>query len=260
MTFEERLSTFFEFSWEEIDGPLISSLMIMAIILVLAIVIGIMARRQDPTKPSKGLLFLAEWGYEKLEGFVDDTMGPEMHGYLGFFCVAIPYTGLAFLWGLTGLPSVIDWLAAPLSLAIVMFVLIHFTSIRYSHWGYFHRYIDPIPIFLPVNLVTMWTPIISVTMRMFGNCLSGTIIIGLVQWAIGMLEASLFGFLPEGAQGIILSPIPSGILNLYFGLFSAYIQTTVYAFLCALWIAQEKPSEEEKAALPVRSDMALSAS
>ena len=60
----------------------------------------------------------------------------------------------------------------------------------------------------------------------------------------------LFPALPGESAGLILAPIPMGILNLYFGLFSAYVQTTVYAFLCALWFAAERPEEEAPALVP----------
>ena len=247
---EERLASFFEFSLEALDPALFGSLLIMLVVLVLAIIVGIKAKRADPTKPSKGLLFYAEWGYEKLEGFVKENMGVAMIDYLPYFLVAVPYCALAFLIDLTGLPGVMDWLGAPLSLAVIMFVTIHMTAVRYQKWHYFSRYTSPVFFWLPINLVTMWTPIISVSMRLFGNCLSGTIIIGLVRWALTGLGQSLFPALPGESAGLILAPIPMGILNLYFGLFSAYVQTTVYAFLCALWFAAERPEEEAPALVP----------
>lgn len=258
MTFDERIATFFEWSFEAMDAPLFSSLLVMLILIVVAAIVGHLARKADPTQPSKGLLFYVEWGYEKLEGFVVNNMGEPMKGYTSFFFAVIPYLAISFVFGLTGLPSIIDWTAAPLSLAIILFVLIHATAIRYQHWHYFHRYVDPFAVFLPVNLITMWTPIISVSMRLFGNALSGTVIIGLVQWALGNLEGMIFSFMPSATNGIFLAPIPMGILNLYFGLFSAFVQTTVYAYLAALWVAAERPTVEEPQPLPARDELALS--
>jgi F-type H+-transporting ATPase subunit a len=241
-TYLDKLATMFDWS---IDAPLYSSLLVMLLVLSLAIVVGIKARRADPLVAPKGLLLLAEWFTEFVEKFVKEHMGPGFERMAGYFMCLITYMFIAFCWGLTGMPSVIDWLAAPLSLALVMFLLIHLTSIRYQGWHYFHRYIDPIFIFLPVNLITMWSPIISTTFRMLGNCLAGTVIIGVLQWALSMASSALFSFMPSGLASIWLAPIPMGILNLYFGLFSAFIQTTVFVFLNAIWIAQEKPLAEE---------------
>jgi len=239
---QERFSHFFD--WD-LSGSIISSLIIMAIVAVLAVVVGILARRQDPLKTSKGLLFLAEMYVDKLTAWVKSNMGDGWENFPGYFLGLTSYLFLAFIWSITGLPSVIDYLAVPLSLAVVMFVLIHFTAIRFQHWSYFHRYIDPVFLFLPINLLTMWTPILSTTLRMFGNALSGTIVIGLVGWALENASGALFSN-SLGAAGIIwFAPIPIGVLNLYFALFSGFIQTLVFASLNAVWIAQERPVQDE---------------
>jgi len=266
------------FDWS-IDAPLYSSLMIMAIVAVLAIIVGIWARvaykKKAYLKRSKGFLFYAEWYYEFCQGFVDKNMGEGFTLFGGYFMCLFAYLFVAFNWGLTGMPSVIDWLAAPLSLSLIMFVLIQIQGVRFNHLHYFHRYVEPIVAFLPVNLITMWSPIISTCIRMFGNCIAGTIIIGLIQWALSNASGALFGSLTTMAQvnyfpswdithstvwtQIFLAPLPMGVLNIYFSLFSGFVQTTVFGFLNALWMAQERPMEEEPK-LAERQDVAPKAS
>jgi F-type H+-transporting ATPase subunit a len=241
------------------DGPLYSSLIIMLIVLILAIAIGIAARRglrkKTYLKRPRGLLFFGELYYNMCEKFVSTRMGETHTSFTGYFMCLFAYLFLAFIWGVTGLPSVIDWLAAPLTLSIIMFILIQFTAIRTNHWHYFHRYVEPFAVFLPINLLTMWTPIISTAMRMFGNALSGTIIIGLVQWSLAKVSNAIipmhtvsswndyFNAAPYWS-GSFFAPIPMGILNIYFSLFSGLVQTLVFATLSALWIAQEMPAQE----------------
>jgi len=249
MTYKDRLASMW--SWD-LDASMFSSLIIIAIVLVAAVVVGIQARivykkKKYLERPHGGCM-LAEWAVEKLSAWVEDTMGPGWDGMTGYFLALVAYLFTAFIWGMTGLPSVIDWLAAPLSLSIIMFTMIQVFAIKYSHWSYFHRFVEPIAIFLPINLITMWTPIVSTAVRMFGNCLSGSIIIGLVQWALGKASMALFsGLVPLTGTytwtAVFLAPIPMGILNLYFSLFSGYIQTLVFMTLSALWMAQEKPDE-----------------
>lgn len=254
MTFEEKIQSMFEWNgWDSIDAPLLSSLIVMALLLIIGIVIGIRAhvglKRQEYLKRPKGILFLAEEFYRLCDRFTVDNMGESRRLWGGYFWTLLSYLFLSFIISIFGLPSVIDWLAAPLCLSLIMFVLIQFTAIRYTHFGYFHRFIEPIPLFLPVNLITMWSPIISTTMRMFGNALAGSVIMGLIQWALESLSASIFGaFGVSGAwTGVFLAPIPIGVLNAYFSIFSGFVQTLVFASLTALWIAQEMPEEEEEA-------------
>lgn len=232
---------FFEF---HLSGPVISSLTIMAILAILSIIVGILAKRADPTKAPKGLLLLVDLFMEKIVNWTKDTMGRENVGNWPayFFCLT-SYLFISFIWSLTGFPSVIDYLLMPFTLALVMFVLIHVTAIRYQKWSYFHRYIEPLKIWLPINLVTMWTPIISTSLRMFGNCLSGSVVLGILSWALRKTSLAIFGFMGSWGQ-VFLAPIPLAILNLYFSLFSGFIQTLVFASLNAVWISQEMPDEE----------------
>lgn len=234
-----------------LSGATISSLCVMAIVAILAIIVGIMARRHDPMKPAKGLLALAAIFHDWLEDWTRGIMGREPRNWPGYFFCLFVYLFLAFIWSITGLPSIIDTLVLPLALSLVMFVLIQFTALRYQKWGYFHRYIEPIPLFLPINLITMWTPIISTTLRMFGNCIAGSIVIGLVNWGLKNVSVMLFSGLAAGAAdpldspaAIFLSPIFIGVLNLYFALFSGYIQTLVFASLNGVWIGQEMPEDD----------------
>lgn len=233
-----------------ISGSLMSSLAVMLIVAILAIIVGIQARFQDPMKPSKGLLGLAEGFYSWLQEWTRNTMGREPGNWPGYFFCLFTYLFLAFAWSTTGFPSIIDMLVLPLALSLVMFVLIQFTAIRYQRFGYFHRYIEPIPLFLPINLVTMWTPVISTSLRMFGNCIAGTVVIGLVNWALKNVSVSVFSAWASAYSNPLDSPaaiwfssIPIAVLNLYFGLFSAYIQTLVFASLNAVWFGNEMPED-----------------
>ncbi len=240
----------FKDSTFRVSGPLISSITIMAIVAVLAIIVGIMARHHDPMKPSKGLLGLAEGFVSWLENWTEQTMGRRAGSWPGYFLCLFTYLFLAFIWSITGFPSVIDTLVMPLALSIVMFVIIQYNGLKYQKLHYFHRYVEPISIFLPVNLITMWTPIISTTLRMFGNCLAGGVIIGLINWAMKNVSVNIIGAISGQTYGldswaaIFLGPIPIAVLNLYFALFSGYIQTLVFASLNAVWFGQEMPEDD----------------
>lgn len=258
---QDMIESFKKITWQDywanfrMSGTLLSSLLVMAIIMILAMIVGIQAKRQDPMKPSRGLLAFAEMGVDKLQNWTRAMMGGREPGnWPAYFLCLTVYLFMAFTWSLTGLPSIIDTLIFPLSLSVVMFILIHATAVRYQKWKYFHRYIEPIPIFLPINLITMWTPIISTALRMFGNALSGSVVIGLLNWALKNVSISIFSEwassymaatggarLLDTPAAIWLSPLPIGVLNLYFGLFSGFIQTLVFASLNACWITAEMP-------------------
>jgi magnesium-transporting ATPase (P-type) len=121
----ERLETLFDFNP---SGALISSLFVMLIVVVLAIVVGIMAKKADPLKRPKGLLLLAEFFVEKISGFVKENMGENWQHMTAYFMTLSAYLFVAFIWSITGFPSIMDNIFAPLSLALVMWVIITFTA------------------------------------------------------------------------------------------------------------------------------------
>lgn len=238
------------------SGEVIIALAIIALLIVFAIIIGILARKADFHKRPKGLLLLAEWAVEKLDHFTSDVMGPGFENFGGILLGIIPFLFLSFTIGITGLPTPMSNLAVPLSLSLVTFGLIHYTSMRYTKWHYFKRFIDPIPVLLPVNLLSMWAPLISMTLRMFGNAVVGWVLLSLVSSALGNLSKTMFAFLPGGFNTIFITPIVTPVLHAYFDVFSGFIQTMVFVFLTVLFVAQERPDDIEQAAMPARKEIA----
>ena len=125
----------------DIPGELISSLIVIFIIVILSIIIGILARRQNPLKKPKGLLLVAELGVKFFDGFSRDLVGTALPNFGGFIMGVAVYLFLSFIFGLTGLPSPVTYMAIPLSLGLTTFLLIHYTSARFTKWAYFKRYI-----------------------------------------------------------------------------------------------------------------------
>ena len=227
------------------SGEIIVALGIIFVLIVLAIIVGILAKKADPLKRPKGLLMLVEWAVEKLDGFAHETMGPGFENFGGLLLAIIPFMFISFTIGLTGLPTAMNNLAVPLSLALVTFILIHYTSVRFTKIHYFKRYVDPFPVFLPINLLSMWAPLLSMTLRMFGNAIVGWVLLGLINSGLESLSSLLFGFMGEGISSIWFVPIVTPLLHAYFDLFSGFVQTMVFVYLTALFISQERPDDIE---------------
>ena len=227
----------------DIPGEVISSLIVMLIIVILAIIIAIQAHFQDPLKKPKGLLLIAEIGVQFFDNFVKDLTGSALPNFGGFIMGVATYLFIAFIFGLTGLPSPVTYMAVPLSLGLTTFLLIHLISAKFTKWRYFKRYVDPLPVFLPVNLLSMWAPLLSLTLRLFGNAIAGWALLTIVEFSLRDASAAIFSFVPSGWNEIFLAPIPLAILHAYFDLFSGLIQTVVFISLTAIFIGQEIPEE-----------------
>ena len=239
------------------SGETIVFLGICLVLIILFIILGIKAKKADPLKRPKGLLLIGEMCVEKLDAFVTETMGPGFDNFGGILLGIIPTLFLSFIIGITGLPTPMTNLAVPFTFALVTFALIHYTSIRYTKIHYFKRFVDPLPVFLPMNLLSMWAPLLSMTLRMFGNAVVGWVLLGLLNTGLETLSANLFSFIPQGPNTLFFVPIATPLLHAYFDLFSGFVQTMVFTFLTALFIAQERPEDiEEEAVMASRKEIA----
>ena len=227
----------------DIPGEVVSSLIVILIILILSIIIAIQAHFQDPLKKPKGLLLLAEIGVKFFDNFAGELVGGALPNFGGFVMGVAVYLFLAFIFGLTGLPSPVTYMAVPLSLGLTTFLLIHFTSARFTKWRYFKRYVDPFPVFLPINLISMWAPLLSLTLRLFGNAIAGWALLSIVEYALRDLSSTLFSFIQSEWNQVFLAPLPLAILHAYFDVFSGLIQTFVFILLTSIFIGQEIPED-----------------
>ena len=236
-----------------LSGETISSLILIGIICLLAIYICIRSRFADPLKKPKGILFLAEVGVNFFDGLVESLMGKRYRGFGGFIMAIAVYLFLGFIWGLTGLPAPVTYLATPLSLGLITFVLIHANSIRFTRFRYFKRYVEPIPLFLPINLISMWAPLLSLTMRLFGNALAGWTLMTLLYSALNGLGGTVIEAAGQSmGAGSFIAPFVTPILHAYFDLFSGLIQTVVFLFLSMIFIANEGPEDDDIQELSVK--------
>ena len=110
----------------DIPGELISSLIVIGIIAILSIIVGILAARQNPLKKPKGLLLVAEIGVKFFDNFSRDLVGTTLPNFGGFIMGVAMYLFISFIFGLTGLPSPVTYMAIPLSLGLTTFLLIHY--------------------------------------------------------------------------------------------------------------------------------------
>ena len=222
----------------------ISSMIVMMIICVLAIIVGIQAHFQDPLKKPKGLLFIAEIGVKFFDNFTEGLIGKKLPGFGGVVMCCGVYLFIAFIFGLTGLPSPVTCMAIPLTLGFTAFLCIHITSAKFTKWKYFKRYVEPFPVFLPINLISMWAPALSLTLRLFGNAVAGMTLMSLLYTFLGSLGPAVIDTAGESLRlGGFIAPIVTPILHAYFDLFSGLIQTVVFISLMTIFTGQEIPEE-----------------
>ncbi len=231
-----------------------TSWMVVILISIFSLFVYRSSKKVDPLKKPKGIMLIAEWIVFTIERLVKTNMGRHFNFMTPYFLSITLYIFIGFLFGLTGLSSPLSYYMNTFTIVLISFILIHYTAIKTNGWKYFKRFIEPFPVFLPINLVSIWAPLVSMSFRIFGNILSGFILMSLIYFSLGELSSLIFTFLPAGVNSLWLAPLVAPWFHLYFDLFSALIQTLVFISLSMLFIAQEGPArpskdEEEKHAI-----------
>jgi F-type H+-transporting ATPase subunit a len=156
------------------------------------------------------------------------------------------YLPVALMAGLLGLPSPTTYWGVPLVFATITFLGIHGTAIKFQgfkNWS--KRFVEPIFVFLPINILTLPSTIISLSFRMFGNALAGSIIMTVCYWGCSLLSEALFSLVSLDLTFNFSSLLITPVLHAYFDVFSGYIQSLVFIYLSCQFVAQEIPNDED---------------
>ncbi|MBR1702998.1 MAG: F0F1 ATP synthase subunit A [Lachnospiraceae bacterium] len=161
---------------------------------------------------------------EKLCGMVDSTMSnsaPRFYNYIGTIFIFILFSNISGLLGLR--PPTADY-GVTFPLGVLTFILIHFNQFKYQKpkdiWTDMCSPLPPwLPIWFPINVISEIAVPISLSLRLFANILSGTIMMALIY----------------GLLGVIATAWPAA-LHVYFDLFSGAIQTYVFCMLTMTYI------------------------
>ena len=220
---------------------LIVSLLVMFIIAVVAIILGIAVKKADPKKPPKLLALFAETIVCGADNKIKDTLGTAYLRFSPYFVFLLLYVPMAFVIGLFGLPSPMTYFTIPLCLAFVTWLGIQISAIRYQKLDYLKSFVSPLPVwlpvFVPINILGKCAPLMSLSIRLFGNAVAGYILMWLVYWGTGMLSEAVFNLADANIFGMVIAPW----LHAYFDAFGAFVQTTIFTSLTLLLIASEVP-------------------
>lgn len=170
---------------------------------------------------------LIEWMVESLDSMVTGTMGAKGKGFCNYIGTLFLFILISNISGLFGLRSPTADYGTTLCLGFITFVLIQYNNLRYNRGRAFTDLFKPLPFLFPINLMGEIAVPISLSLRLFGNVLSGTVLMALI-----------YGLLPV----FIKIGLPA-VLHVYFDVFSGCIQTYVFCMLTMVFISQKMPED-----------------
>ncbi len=213
-----------------IQTELIFSLIIMVALGIFFVYAGKKVMAADPLERPKGVVLVCETGIEMIYNYMKSIMPKKFEkSYYPYFAMLFAYLICANLSGLIAFEAPTSNYSITLSMTVITFVLIQYNAIKTKGgWTYIKDQIWP-----PTNILGTLAPLISLSMRLFGNILSGTILMSLVYVFTGWLSSLIS--IPFNIFGPIIAPV----LHCYFDIFSGCIQTLVFVTLSSILIAIE---------------------
>lgn len=200
----------------------ISILILLLVVFLFCILVNRAIKKADPNKVPGPFLNAVELIVETIDNLVVSNMGakygPRFANYIGTLAVFILLSNIA---GLFGLRSPTADYGVTLPLALITWIMIQFNGFKHQKMGKIKGLFEPIFLFFPINLIGEFATPVSMSLRLFGNILSGTVMLTLV-----------YGLLPRYAT--LIWP---AFLHAYLDLFSGAIQTFVFIMLTMVFVA-----------------------
>jgi len=190
------------------------------IVCGLLIIFGLLATYKKARIPGSWQI-LGELFVTQFFSLAEDALDKEMAKKYGpLICALFMFLVLSNWLGiLPHLEEPTRDLNTPLSLGIMGFVIAHYVAIKTKGLkAYIKEYFEPIFFMMPLNLIGELAKIVSISFRLFGNIMGGSIIILVVSYL---------------TYNILLPPF----LNAFFGLFVGAIQAFVFTMLTLVYIS-----------------------
>ena len=198
----------------------VCTLIVLLLLLVFCLFANHTIKNADPYAQPGTFQNIVELIVEMLDGMIAGVMGKNAAKFLNYIGTIFVFILISNISGLFGLrPPTADY-GVTLPLGIITFCLIFFNKIKHQGVGGFLKGLcDPWPFWAPINIIGDVAVPISLSLRLFANVLSGTVMMALIY---GLLSKIAIGW--------------PGILHIYFDLFSGAIQTYVFCMLTMTYV------------------------
>ena len=227
-----------------IQKEILSLIIVAAFIIAMCFVINRALKKADPLARPKGLVLLTIWFVDLIDNqvltIVQKRFVKNLGPYIGTLCVFLFLSNILGLFGFN--PPTMNY-SVTLTMALITWIMIQFNAIRDNGIGsYIHGFFEPIVPFVIPNIFGKVAPLISMSIRLFGNILSGSIIMSVIYSGclfLSNLILCFFGLSGFNFVGVIVAPF----FHAYFDVFAGFIQMFIFISLTMVFISNELKEE-----------------
>lgn len=201
-----------------ITETIVNTWIIMLLLVILAIFTRIKLNRFK--KIPKGFQNIIEAAIEMFDNFAGGTLGVNLSYISPWFFMIFVFLLASALSSVFGMRApTADW-ATTFAFAIATFVIMLVMGFKHKKGEYVKSFFEPHFIFFPLNIIGELAKPVSLSFRLFGNMLSGTIILTLYYALTPMFVQ--FG-------------IPS-LLHAFFDVVFGALQTYIFVIISLMYV------------------------
>jgi len=210
-----------------------SSILITIVLIIFVLIVNRKLKNHNATKTPTGIILISEMLVEGINNFTKDIMGKSWKKYAAYILTLTMFLFISNISGMFGLYPPTANVAITVTLGLMTFAMIQYSGFKNNGFkSYIKSLAEPSPLMLPLNIVGEIVIPFSLGFRLFGNILSGSILLALIY---GMFEAMNIALVAP-----FITPVFHAIFDIFFGL----IQTVVFIILTMVFISSKMPEEE----------------
>ena len=225
----------------EVQTAVYSIIIITVFIALLLFYINYKLRKFDPLSEPKGIVLLVMMAAETFDKMVREKTDDKVAKYLTPYIMTVAlYIFLSNIAGLFSLETPTSNYSVTLTLAALTCILIEvFSFSERGLKGYIKSWFEPLAPFVVMNVMSKLSTLLSLSLRLFGNILSGGILMSVIYQMLAVISHKIPFIGDFNIVGFIVAPA----LHFYFDLFSGVMQAFIFITLTIAFIGKELPNK-----------------
>ena len=210
-----------------------SMLIVTLVLAIIIIILGLLIRRVDPKKKTPLWLVPIVWIVSIINDFTKTNIGKRWKTYAPYFLTVAIYLFVLNISAIFCQTTPTTYIVINFAFGITTFFIIQITGIiSLGLGGYLKSFVGPVWwlafLFIPINIISEFALPLSLTLRLTGNLLSGSVISKLIVGSAGWFAIPFMPF-----------------INGYFDLMSGVIQTFVFIMLTIIFTSMKIDDSEK---------------
>lgn len=183
-------------------------------------------KKMAPDDDPRGIVLVVELIIKYFEKIVVDVLGVKYKNLTIYLMYLVLYILIGNWISIIGLESQVTSYTVTLSLGLVTFIGMYYLGIKFQKMMFLKKFVVN-----PLELLTQFSPLISISFRLFGNITGGSIILLLLY----NLTGSIWAHIPVIGQVNFLIGTVGPFLHIYFDLFDGSIQALIFGILTIVY-------------------------